>query len=309
MCGFMRIPVFFIIIYILIIAAGYNIGSYSVEEEKKLLDIDREFSQLLKKRGPEEAIHNYLNDNAVILPLKSHPVHGKASILKLIKKNRLAINKKRLLWEPIFMAVSESQDFGYTYGQYEQIQNNTTGHKTGQLNYYVSVWKKGLDRKWKVIFNIGLIDEVNSQEDSISVFQIKRFNSLEKELITTDIEFSNMSLKRGSIEAFYNFISDEGLCFSDEGSPPARKETFRELMDKRKNEKGSNSLQLSWKPLFAYVSSAGDLGYTLGKHTSILFTTDDKKAIRTGYYLTIWKKQPDGTWRFVFDMGNQLPSH
>jgi len=305
----MRIPAFFLIMFILIIAAGYNIGSYRGEEEKKLLDVDREFSQLLKRRGPEQAIRSYLSDNAIILPLKSHPVHGKTSILTLIKKNRFAINKKRLLWKPIFMAVSESQDFGYTYGQYEPIQNNTTGRKDGQLNYYVTVWRKGLDSRWKIIFNIGLIDEADSQEDSISVFQIKKLNSLEKELITTDTEFSNMSIKRGSLEAFYYFISDEGVCFSEEGSPPAGKETLRELLDKRKDKKGSSNVQLSWKPLFASVSSAGDLGYTLGKHTSILFKTPDKKPIRTGYYLTIWKKQPDGTWRFVFDMGNQLPSH
>jgi ketosteroid isomerase-like protein len=304
----MRIQALFTIMIFLIITAGYNIGSYIGEEEKKLLDIDREFSQLLKKRGPEQAILSYLSDNAIILPLKSHPVHGKTSILKLIKKNRLAINKKRLLWEPIFMAVSESQDFGYTYGQYEPSQNNTTGHKTGQLNYYLTIWRKGLDSEWKIIFNIGLIDEANSREDSISVLQVKRFNSLEKELITTDSEFSNMSFKKGSLKAFYYFISDEGICFSDERSPPAGKETLRELLDKRKDEKGSNNAQLSWKPLFASVSSAGDLGYTLGKHTSILFKTPDKKAIRTGYYLTIWKKQPDGTWRFVFDIGNQLPS-
>ncbi len=305
----MRISALFIIIYILIITAGCNIGSLSVEEEKKLLDIDREFSQLLKKKGPEQAMRNYLGDKAIILPLKSHPVQGKASILKLIKKNRLAINKKRILWEPIFMAVSESQDFGYTYGQYEPIQNSATGHRPGQLNYYLTVWNKGPDRKWKVIFNIGLIDELNSQEDSTSELQVETLNSLEKELITTDIEFSKMSQKRGTLEAFYNFISDEGICFSGEGSPPAGKETLRELLDKRKDEKGSDKAQLSWKPLFASVSSAGDLGYTLGKHTSILFQTHDKKAIRTGYYLTIWKKQPDGTWRFVFDMGNQLPSH
>ncbi len=305
----MRLPAFFTIMCISIIAAGYNIGSYSVGEEKKLLDIDREFSQLLMKRGPVQAIHKYLSDNAIILPLKSHPVHGKASILKLIKKNRLAINKKSFLWEPIFMAVSESQDFGYTYGQYEPIKDNTARHKTGQLNYYLTIWRKGLDRKWKITFNIGLIDEANSQEDSISVFQIKRFNSLEKELLTTDSEFSNMSLKRGSLEAFYYFIADEGICFSEEGSPPTGKETLRELMDKRKAEKASSHVQLSWKPLFASVSSAGDLGYTLGKHTSVLSKTHDKKATRTGYYLTIWKKQPDGTWRFVFDMGNQLPSH
>ncbi len=292
----------------LIITGSNNLGGFSVEEGNKLSEADKEFSQLLMKRGLQEAIRVYLSDNAVILPLKNHPIHEKRSILKLIKKNQLSLEKKGFLWEPIFVSVSESQDFGYTYGRYEQMQNNSNGHKTGQSKHYVTVWKKEPDRKWKIIFNIGLIEEMNSEQDSGNVFQIERFNSLEKELITTDIEFSNTSLKSGSLEAFYNFISDEGIFISGEGSPPAGKEILRGHMDKRKNEQGSNKLQLSWKPLFVYVSSAGDLGYTLGRYRSIPFKSNDKKAMKTGYYLTIWKRQPDGTWRFVFDMGNQLPS-
>ena len=306
--GLIRIPAIFTIMIFLNITGGNYLGSYSVEEGNKLPDVDKEFSQLLMKRGLEKAIRVYLSDNAVILPLKSHPMHGKVSILKLIKKNRPSLEKKGFLWEPIFVSVSESQDFGYTYGRYEQMQNNTKGHKAGQSRHYVTVWKKEPDRKWKIIFNIGLIEEVNSEQDSRNVYQIERFNGLEKELITTDTEFSDISLKSGSLEAFYNFISDEGIFISGERSPPAGKEMLRELMDKRKNEQGSNRPQLSWKPLFAYVSSAGDLGYTMGRYRSIPFKSNDKKALKTGYYLTIWKRQPDGTWRFVFDMGNQLPS-
>jgi hypothetical protein len=30
---------------------------------------------------------------------------------------------------------------------------------------------------------------------------------------------------------------------------------------------------------------------------------DEKERGRTGFFLTIWKRQPDGTWRYVMDNG------
>jgi ketosteroid isomerase-like protein len=62
--------------------------------------------------------------------------------------------------------------------------------------------------------------------------------------------------------------------------------------------------KLTWKPEFSDMS--GDLAYTYGTWT---FTSKDKdkdgRAIsQTGKYTTIWKKQSDGKWKVVLDMGN-----
>ncbi|MEK7720117.1 MAG: DUF4440 domain-containing protein [Bacteroidota bacterium] len=59
--------------------------------------------------------------------------------------------------------------------------------------------------------------------------------------------------------------------------------------------------ELLWKPDFVEVSASGDLGYTYGK---FLFPTHDStgQVIRSkGIFHTVWKKQADGQWRFVWD--------
>jgi ketosteroid isomerase-like protein len=62
--------------------------------------------------------------------------------------------------------------------------------------------------------------------------------------------------------------------------------------------------KLTWSPQFSDVS--GDLAYTYGTWT---FTSKDKDKDgnpikQTGKYTTIWKKQSDGSWKVVLDMGN-----
>jgi ketosteroid isomerase-like protein len=64
--------------------------------------------------------------------------------------------------------------------------------------------------------------------------------------------------------------------------------------------------KLEWTPEFADMSSSGDLGYTYGTYafTSKDKDKDGKPITDRGKYTSIWKKQKDGTWKVVLDMGN-----
>ncbi len=52
---------------------------------------------------------------------------------------------------------------------------------------------------------------------------------------------------------------------------------------------------IEWWPVFAGVSMSGDLGFTTGPAA--------QDGARYGHYFTVWKRQPDGTWRWVYDGG------
>jgi ketosteroid isomerase-like protein len=62
---------------------------------------------------------------------------------------------------------------------------------------------------------------------------------------------------------------------------------------------------LTWFPIYADVSRDGDLGYTTGPF-EFRQNAGDKPA-RTGYYMTIWKRQADGQWKAVIDQGIGTP--
>jgi len=64
---------------------------------------------------------------------------------------------------------------------------------------------------------------------------------------------------------------------------------------------------LSWTPTKGEVIGAGDVGYTTGRSVFRQKGTDGKVTERRGQYVTVWKKQADGSWKVVFDTGSTLP--
>jgi ketosteroid isomerase-like protein len=64
------------------------------------------------------------------------------------------------------------------------------------------------------------------------------------------------------------------------------------------------TFRLTWQPTMAFASAAGDLGYTLGTWQSTHYNAEGKGQVTTGKYVTIWRKQADGSWKVVFDGGN-----
>jgi ketosteroid isomerase-like protein len=61
---------------------------------------------------------------------------------------------------------------------------------------------------------------------------------------------------------------------------------------------------LTWTPVGADISSSGDLGYTYGTYEFSSKDKDGKTVVAHGKYTSIWKKQQDGSWKVVLDMGN-----
>jgi ketosteroid isomerase-like protein len=62
-------------------------------------------------------------------------------------------------------------------------------------------------------------------------------------------------------------------------------------------------VSLTWSALFTDVSDDGTLGYNYGRFEYRGPGADGKEHVSTGFFLTIWKRQPDGSWRYVMDTG------
>ncbi len=51
---------------------------------------------------------------------------------------------------------------------------------------------------------------------------------------------------------------------------------------------------------------SGEVGYTSG-HYRLAFTKEDgARVVQTGNYITVWKKQADGSWKVPSDSGSQV---
>lgn len=119
----------------------------------------------------------------------------------------------------------------------------------------------------------------------------KSENALQK-LVDTEKAFAKTAEQKGTKAAFLEFLSDDAITFNPTETDG---KSFWE------NQPQSDSW-LSWSPDWADVSADGNFGYTTGGWS---FYPKGKKGEATafGEYLTIWKKQPDGNFKAILDIG------
>lgn len=157
----------------------------------------------------------------------------------------------------------------------------------------------------QIFFHSLLIIIVLSSSDVAAQESRKSKTKIEQEragLIRTDNEFSRMSAEKGVSAAFLTYMGENATLLLNGSEPISGSDKIRAYY-----AQASPSTHLTWKPTNADIAASGDLGYTFG--TYLLTGTDavGKPVMRYGKYLTIWKKQLDGSWKFVVDMGNSSP--
>lgn len=116
-------------------------------------------------------------------------------------------------------------------------------------------------------------------------------------MLEADRAFSRLSVESGIYEAFDQFMADSAMMLRDQSHPIIGRERIRDLFTPP--PEGT----LEWEPIHAYVAASGDLGYTVGRYTYTSADTTGEAATAGGYYVTIWKKQTDGSWKYVLDAG------
>jgi ketosteroid isomerase-like protein len=119
-------------------------------------------------------------------------------------------------------------------------------------------------------------------------------------MVATERAFSRLSEEKGIRESFTEFIAEDGILFRP------RAVVAKKWMRENPLPPSTTRPLLVWQPIFAGMSRAGDLGYTTGPWQ---FKNDlkDAKFSAFGNFMTVWKKQPDGKWRFVVDLGVSNP--
>jgi len=122
---------------------------------------------------------------------------------------------------------------------------------------------------------------------------------LKAELVRTETEFFQYALEHGFGEGLRAYMAEDGFIANSLILGRAAQTA------KVKAEEGrARPNVIHWKPLRAEVSASGDLGYTWGVAESGPSKEGPFKPY--GIYVTIWKRQPGGKWKFVYDSATIL---
>jgi len=138
----------------------------------------------------------------------------------------------------------------------------------------------------------------------IFTFACQNQDNVEKmgeKLFQADIEFSNLSKNQGRNAAFQAYCADDAIMLAPNTMPIEGKTDIVSRLFLHTD----STYTLTWHPVNSFVAQSGELGYTYGLWNLETSDSTGKKINEQGTYITVWKKDKYGNWKFALDSGNE----
>lgn len=118
----------------------------------------------------------------------------------------------------------------------------------------------------------------------------------EQEIREAEQEFAEMVANEGIAEGFIAFAAEDAVLKRGD-SLIIGKPGIADFLQAQPTQPAT----LQWTPDHVEVSASGDLGYTYGRYTYAYKDSLGNEKSMTGIFHTVWKKQEDGSWKYVWD--------
>ncbi|HEX7517883.1 MAG TPA: nuclear transport factor 2 family protein [Chthoniobacterales bacterium] len=115
-------------------------------------------------------------------------------------------------------------------------------------------------------------------------------------MVESERKFYQAAQEKGTRAAFLTFLADDAVVFRP--GPVNGKEVWE--------KRAETGLDLIWEPTFAAMARSADFGYTTGP-AKWRANKKEEKFLGYGQFVSIWKKQKDGSWKVALDLGIENP--
>ena len=274
-----------------------------------LITLDASRGDIVARQGYGTAAAAWLDSSVVFLRAGAPIVYGRTEALALLGDG--VQERSTFQWRPLGGGVSRDGSGGYTYGIATVATPNGEGPPTIRSDRYIAFWRRGGDGSWRVIAYADVGGPSLSANASVPSAELPPTTTLPRgrradavrQVRQADSAFALAADLQGTGFAFAQFVAPQGVVFS--GSEIViGTDAVRALFDEQQRAGGT----LNWRPVYAEAAESGDLGFTVGEYVFTGRGATGTVVQRFGKYLTVWKKQADGEWRFVVDGGNTSPT-
>ena len=119
---------------------------------------------------------------------------------------------------------------------------------------------------------------------------------IEAEIMEIEHQFCERTRENGMAEAFLFYAAEDAVLKRNEILIKGKEEIRKYFANQT-----FQNLSLNWKPDFVSVAESADLAYTYGKYTFSAVSAEGDSINSEGIFHTVWKKQSDGSWKYVWD--------
>ena len=122
-------------------------------------------------------------------------------------------------------------------------------------------------------------------------------DAVKKEVFSAEKAFEKMAAEKSISEAFYYFADENATIRRENDTLIMGKENIKAYYEKRQNTNAT----VNWTPDYIDVSADGTMGYSYGKYVWKIKDAKGEAVEYKGVFHTVWKKQKDGGWKYVWD--------
>jgi ketosteroid isomerase-like protein len=267
-----------------------------------LLQVDLRRAEVLATGGWAGVGAAFFAEDIAYLRAGAPPIYGRPSVAVMIESNpRLPTSAT---WQPLGGGVSRDRLSGFTFGV--AVYPHDEGGAPGVARY-IAFWKRQHRADWKILAyaEVGPASPVVKQVPDATLPAAAQDGVEARRaalaIAASDSDFADDAAISGTANAFGNAAAPDGIVF---GGPeivfgPA---AIHDLFDAQRGT------SLSWHPLYSRAAESGDLGFSIGESIATSRGQSGAAVQRFGKYLTIWRKEPNGDWKYVIDGGNARPS-
>ena len=125
----------------------------------------------------------------------------------------------------------------------------------------------------------------------------KNLTYVKLEVVKAEKDFEKLVAQKGLAEGFYQFADSSAVIKREHDTLIIGKTNIKNYYS---NPKYLNA-RVTWSPDAVTVSDAGDMASTYGKYKWTFVDTSGKEQVIKGVFHTVWKKQKDGSWKYIWD--------
>lgn len=266
-----------------------------------LIQADHAASQAVLQHGIIDGLNRVLDDSAVLLYEGAPLTSGKIRVLRLLSA-QFFLTSVRMQWFPVIVAVSEDGSFGMTSGATTIATSGQPADSALRFGHYIAAWRRAGDGPWRIV---ALLENGLADPDSLRLPEAWRSDpgtvaiaASGRPFAQADLDFARLAADSGAPLAFYRWAAP------DVTTPPATGIMTVGPAAMRARMEGGPLAKATWEwhPVWGVAAGGGDLGVTIG-----LSKISAGSDAYEGKYLTVWRRQPDGSMRFILDSGNDRP--
>ena len=267
----------------------------SADPAEGLALAERTAVEAISHTGFASSFPGLLTAQGVLLWPGAPVVAGPDAVRRLLLAQR-GLDSLRISWQPLAVQVAEDRTLGVTWGVAVAVPSGGAP----RIGRYIAAWQRE-GETWKLAAFVPLGLFPAAATTLPADLAALRHTPLAAGgpaagFIAADLDFARLAGDSTAALAFERYAAPDAVTIGGGLLNQGPAAIGRALS-------GGPPSHWAWHPVRAGASRAGDLGFTVGE--SVI--RPEGAATSYGKYLTIWRRLPGGSIRFLTDGGTARP--